>query len=85
MHTTIGSKGVWLENTGDVRNENNSQAWRYITDATGKRTHFIIPVSLTDEQLEDAFDAVLLARREHEPTLSLEEVKQMLRQEGKLP
>ncbi len=85
MHAAIGSKGVWLKNTGDMRNENNSQAWSYITDATGKRTHFIIPVGLTDEQLEDAFDAVLLARREHEPTLSLEEVKQMLRQEGKLP
>jgi hypothetical protein len=52
---------------------------------TGKRTHFVIPIDFTDEQLEEVFDAVLLARREHEPTLSLEEVKQLLRQEGKLP
>ena len=68
-----------------MKNDDTTQACSYSTDATGKRTHLVIPVDLTDEQLEDAFDAVLLARREHEPTLSLEEVKQMLRQEGKLP
>ncbi len=39
----------------------------------------VIPVDLTDEQLKEAFDAVLLARCAHEPTLSLEEVKQLLR------
>lgn len=60
------------------KSQAKSQAWSYLTDATGKRTHLVIPVDLTDEQLEDVFDAVLLARRAHEPTLSLEEVKQML-------
>jgi hypothetical protein len=44
-----------------MKNDDTTQAWSY----------------LTDEQLEDAFDAVLLARRAHEPTLSLEEVKQI--------
>jgi len=68
-----------LEHPSDRSNNNNTQEWSYITDATGKRTHLVIPVDLTDEQLEDAFDAVLPARRAHEPTLSLEEVKRMLR------
>ena len=69
----------------DMNNDSNTQEWRYITDVTGKRTHFVIPIDLTEKQLGEVFDAVLLAKCAHEPTLSLEEVKQLLRQEGKLP
>ena len=45
----------------------------------GKRKAVILPIEEYEEMLEDLHDLAVIARRRHEPTISLEEVKRRLK------
>lgn len=57
---------------------------RYIIDADGKKTEVILSLQQYEQLLEDLHDLAIVAERRDEGTLSLEEVKQRLRQDGLL-
>jgi PHD/YefM family antitoxin component YafN of YafNO toxin-antitoxin module len=61
----------------------NFQA-QYVTDESGKKTAVILPIEEFEELLEDLEDLALMAERREEPTISFEEVKKRLKQDGLL-
>ncbi len=56
----------------------------YITDAKGKRVSVIMPVETYEEILEDIQDLVAIAERKDEATISLEQLKKSLKEDGLL-
>jgi hypothetical protein len=57
---------------------------KYITDRKGHKEAVVLDVKIYEELLEDLEDLYIIAERKAEPTLSLEEVKGRLKQNGLL-
>ena len=55
---------------------------RYIVDENGQKTAVVIPINEYEELLEDLHDLAVIAERRDEPTISFEEVKKRLREDG---
>jgi hypothetical protein len=59
----------------------------YITDEHSRKKAVVIDLKTLgkfDEQIEDLFDVIIAESRQHEPTVSWEEVKKRLKRKGKL-
>ena len=56
----------------------------YIINEKGKKTAVIIPMDEYDELMEDIHDLAIIAERNQEDTISLEELKKKLSQDGLL-
>lgn len=57
---------------------------RYITSEDGSRTDVVLPVADYEELMEDLHDLAVIAERRDEPSVSLEEVKRNLKEDGLL-
>ena len=57
---------------------------RYITSEDGSRTDIVIPVADYEELMEDLQDLAMIAERRDEPSVSLDEVKKKLQEDGLL-
>ena len=57
---------------------------QYIVNEQGEKTAVILPIEEYQELLEDIHDLAIIAERRDEPTVTLEEVKQRLREDGLL-
>ena len=57
---------------------------RYITSEDGSRTDVVISLSDYEALMEDLQDLAVIAERKDEPSLSLEEVKNKLKEDGVL-
>lgn len=55
---------------------------RYITSEDGSRTDVVIPLRDYEELMEDLQDLAVIAERKDEPSTSLEEVKNKLKEDG---
>jgi len=51
---------------------------------SGERTAVILPIDEYEELLEDRHDLAVIAERRDEPTVTLEELKRRLRDDGLL-
>ena len=57
---------------------------QYVVDGDGKRTAVILPIEQYERLLEDVHDLAVIAERRGEETISLEEMKRRLMQDGLL-
>ncbi len=57
---------------------------QYIIDDKGQKTAVILPVKEYEELLEDLHDLAIIAERRNEPTMTFEELKKRLKQNGLL-
>ncbi len=57
---------------------------QYIVNSQGERTAVILPIEEYEELLEDLHDLAVIAERRDEPTITLEELKCRLREDGLL-
>jgi len=57
---------------------------QYVVDEKGRKTAVIIPVEEYEELLEDIHDLAIIAERRDEPTMSFEELKKKLKEDGLL-
>lgn len=57
---------------------------QYIVNEKGKKTAAILPIEEYEELLEDLHDHAIVAERRNEPTITLEELKERLRNDGLL-
>jgi hypothetical protein len=57
---------------------------QYIVDQRGKKTAVVLPMEGYRRLLEDLHDLAVVAERRDEPTVTLEELKRRLRQDGLL-
>jgi hypothetical protein len=55
---------------------------KYIVNEKGTKTDIIISLAEYEELLEDLYDLAIIAERKDEPTLSLEELKKKLQDNG---
>jgi PHD/YefM family antitoxin component YafN of YafNO toxin-antitoxin module len=55
---------------------------RYITSEDGSRTDVVISLDDYEELMEDLQDLAVIAERKDEPSISLEEVKNKLKEDG---
>ncbi|RLE98268.1 MAG: type II toxin-antitoxin system Phd/YefM family antitoxin [Thermoprotei archaeon] len=55
---------------------------KYIVDEKGRKTAVIIPIKEYRRLMEDLHDLAVVAERRHEPTISLEELKRRLKENG---
>lgn len=55
---------------------------QYIVDEKGQKTAVIIPIEEYEELLEDLHDLAIIAERRDEPTISFEELKKRLKEDG---
>jgi len=55
---------------------------KYIVDEKGRKTAVIIPIKEYRRLMEDLHDLAIVAERRHEPTISLEELKRRLKENG---
>lgn len=53
-------------------------------DEKGQKTAVVIPVEEYEELLEDLHDLAVIAERRDEPTITFEELKKRLKQDGLL-
>lgn len=60
----------------------SSRDKRFQTDAQGKRTAVVLPIADYERLLEDLHDFAVVAERRQEPTLSDEELKRRLAEDG---
>ena len=60
------------------------QGINYVTNEDGKRVAVLIDLKKHGEIWEDFYDGLTAKRRENEPRESLESVKKLLAQKGKL-
>ncbi len=67
-----------------VKTLTNSKV-KFIIDRKGKRTHIIIPVKEYEDLLEDLYDNAIADAREGEGTISFDELKKLLYENGKVP
>jgi len=51
---------------------------QYLTDARGKRTAVVLPIAEYERMLEDLHDLRVVAERQDEPVLTLDELKRRL-------
>ncbi|MCG2769439.1 MAG: hypothetical protein L6435_13820 [Anaerolineae bacterium] len=57
---------------------------QYIIDEKGQKTAVVLPIEVYEELLEDLHDLAIIAERRDEPTISFEELKKRLREDGLL-
>ena len=57
---------------------------RYVVDERGRRTAVVLPIEEYEELLQDIHDLSIIAERRNEPTISSEELKKTLREDGLL-
>jgi PHD/YefM family antitoxin component YafN of YafNO toxin-antitoxin module len=57
---------------------------QYVIDEKGQKKAVIIPVDEYKELLEDIHDLAIIAERRDEPTMTFEELKKKLREDGLL-
>ncbi len=57
---------------------------QFIVDEKGERIAAILPIDVYERLLEDIHDLKVIAERENEPTVSLEEVRERLINDGVL-
>lgn len=57
---------------------------KYVIDNEGKKTAVILPVKQYEKLLEDLHDLAIVAERREEKTISLEEMKRLLKEGGLL-
>ena len=57
---------------------------QYVIDDKGQKTAVILPVEEYEELLEDLHDLAIIAERRNEPTMTFEELKKRLKQNGLL-
>ena len=57
---------------------------QYIVDTQGHKTAVILPVGEYEELLEDLSDLAVIAERRDEPTVSFDELKKRLKEDGLL-
>ena len=57
---------------------------QYIVDAKGQKTAVVLPVDEYDELLEDLHDLAIIAERRDEATVTFEELKKRLKEDGLL-
>ena len=55
---------------------------QYIVDANGQKTAVVIPIDEYEELLEDIHDLAVIAERRDEPTMSFNELKKRLKEDG---
>jgi PHD/YefM family antitoxin component YafN of YafNO toxin-antitoxin module len=58
---------------------------QFLTDANGAKVAAVIPIDEYEELMEDLSDLAVVAERRDEPRVSFEEVKQELKEDGRLP
>jgi len=57
---------------------------QFVVDSEGKRTAIILPVEKYEQLLEDLHDLAVIAERREEQPISLEVMKQRLKENGLL-
>ena len=57
---------------------------QYIVDKNGEKTAVILPIKEYDELLQDIHDIAIIAERRNEPTITFEELKKRLKDDGLL-
>jgi len=57
---------------------------QFIVDTKGKKTGIILPLKRYQKLMEDLHDLVVVAERRAEQPISLEEMKRLLKRDGKL-
>ena len=57
---------------------------QFVTNAAGKKTAVLISLNQYGELWEDFYDVLIARQRNDEPRESLESVREMLKQQGKL-
>ena len=57
---------------------------QYIVDEKGQKTAVVLPVDEYEELLEDLHDLAVIADRRDEPTVSFEELRKSLKEDGLL-
>ena len=57
---------------------------QYVIDRTGKKRSVILPLSEYEQLMEDLHDLSVIAERRGEKPISMEEMKNRLRQHGRL-
>ena len=57
---------------------------QYVIDTEGNKTAVILPLKRYEQLMEDLHDLAVVAERREEKPISLEEMKQRLREDGLL-
>ena len=57
---------------------------QYMVDSKGKRKAVVLPVKQYEQLIEDLHDLAVVAERREEEPISLEEMKQRLKEDGLL-
>ena len=57
---------------------------QYVIDTKGNKTAVILPLKRYEQLMEDLHDLAIVAERREEKPISLEEMKQRLREDGLL-
>lgn len=57
---------------------------QYVIDTKGNKTAVILPLKRYEQLMEDLHDLAIIAERREEKPISLEEMKQRLREDGLL-
>jgi PHD/YefM family antitoxin component YafN of YafNO toxin-antitoxin module len=57
---------------------------KYIVDENGQKTAVVLPIKEYEELLEDLRDLAIIAERRDEPTITFEELKKRLKEDGLL-
>ncbi len=60
------------------------QGIQFVTNSDGKKTAVMLDLEIYGELWEDIYDVLLAHERENEPRESLEDVKNLLKANGKL-
>jgi hypothetical protein len=55
---------------------------QFLVDQNGKRTAVVLPMEDYERLLEDLHDLCVVAERQHEPTISFDELKRRLQADG---
>ncbi|MCA9932141.1 MAG: hypothetical protein KC419_26840 [Anaerolineales bacterium] len=60
------------------------QGIQFVTNSAGEKTAVMLDLKIYGELWEDIYDVLLAKERENEPRESLEDVKELLKADGKL-
>lgn len=64
--------------------ENLNQEIQFMFNQEGKKTYAVLPIDLFEDMFEDYQDWLSIQERKNEPRVSLEEVEENLKKNGKL-
>lgn len=68
--------------TNSENSVTNSLQEQYIIDANGNKTAVILAIEQYEQLLEDLHDLAIVAKRQQEQPISLEEIQRRLEQHG---